>query len=468
MLGRAVTFALLPLYTRVLAPDDFGALDLTLALSAFALVTVAVEVTQGLARTLPERADPADQAAETGTALTFGALAYGAFLVLGLIAAPWAGSALFARPDGATLISFGVAWVAFTGLLAIAQARLRFSLRPSAYAVSNGVLALGSAVASALLVLVLHFGAVGVLAGQVLGAVAALAISLRLAQPKPRFGIDRARLRAMLAFSLPLVPASVAVIGASYADRVTVGALLGLGDLGVYGVAVRIAALVGVLVIGFQNAIVPLIYANYRDPTTPSALARLARLYVGGSIVLVAGLALLGPEVVAIMATPAFGRAAVVLPLLASTVLLSSLANVAPGLAIERHTRPMAAIAIGCAVVTISLNLLLVPWFGITGAALASVAGAALTLFLTAALGQRRYRIPFDGPAILAGALVAGVVVAGTTVVAPAPGQDVPLRFGVMIIAVGLVIAIGLVRVSELVAAARGLGQLISRWGRGA
>src|SRR6266542_6102940 len=70
--GRLVNFILLPVLAAVLVPQDFGAVDLTLALASFALVTVALEVAQGLARSYPEATSDEERARFAGSAIAFG------------------------------------------------------------------------------------------------------------------------------------------------------------------------------------------------------------------------------------------------------------------------------------------------------------------------------------------------------------------------------------------------------------
>ena len=50
ILVRGVSIVLVPFYTRVLTPGDYGALDMLTVLAGLINVTVALEITQGLAR----------------------------------------------------------------------------------------------------------------------------------------------------------------------------------------------------------------------------------------------------------------------------------------------------------------------------------------------------------------------------------------------------------------------------------
>ena len=56
VLARGISFFLLPLYTRALAPADYGAVDMLTMLVTLANLSVALEISQGLARFYPDAA----------------------------------------------------------------------------------------------------------------------------------------------------------------------------------------------------------------------------------------------------------------------------------------------------------------------------------------------------------------------------------------------------------------------------
>ena len=54
ILVRSVSLLLVPIYTRILSPTDYGIVDLITLFTAFVGVTVALEIGQSLARYLPD------------------------------------------------------------------------------------------------------------------------------------------------------------------------------------------------------------------------------------------------------------------------------------------------------------------------------------------------------------------------------------------------------------------------------
>jgi O-antigen/teichoic acid export membrane protein len=233
-------------------------------------------------------------------------------------------------------------------------------------------------------------------------------------------------------------------------DRLAIASSLSLTDLGQYAVAVRVAAVVGLLVVAFQFAVTPLTYAFHRDPATPEALARMARLYAGAAVVLIGALAWIGPELIRVMAGDRYDAAVPVLPVVAAVPLLAGFANLAPGLALLRSTRLMALIAILGAALTTVLNFTLVPRFGIVAAGWSSAIGTGTALLLTIGYGQSRYAIPWERLALIV-AVTAGAGVLLLTPALHANGADgLLVRTAIFAVIVAVTVVAGIIRPSDV------------------
>ena len=88
------------------------------------------------------------------------------------------------------------------------------------------------------------------------------------------------RLKEMLLFSAPLVPSGIAVFVSHYIDRLMINRFLSLGDLGVYGIGFRLSSIVGLVMVGFQSALTPLIYTNYHLSDTPKQIEAIFRAFL--------------------------------------------------------------------------------------------------------------------------------------------------------------------------------------------
>jgi O-antigen/teichoic acid export membrane protein len=216
----------------------------------------------------------------------------------------------------------------------------------------------------------------------------------------------------MLRFSLPLTVSSLALFLAAYGDRLVLRSTLGFHDLGVYGVAARIAGGVTLAINGFQLGAAPLIYRHHDAPDTPATLAQLLRLFLGAALVAVVALAALSEEIVRLFATADYAAASPIVPLLALGIVFANLYIFVPGLTIRHMTRRFAAISIANAAATLLLTIVLVSAWGAIGAACAVTTGSAGGFLLHAVASQRVYPLPIEWRRIAAGIAITVATIA--------------------------------------------------------
>src|SRR5207253_3408143 len=163
---------------------------------------------------------------------------------------------------------------------------------------------------------------IGAMIGQLAGALAAALALFVLSRRAYTLDFDRHKLRAMLAFSFPLVPSGVGVFLNGFADRIVLQHARSLADVGVYGVAFRIATIVALLLAGFQGAATPLILARHKEPTTPRELARIFRLFSAVALIAFLVVSLFADTEVRVLASAAYARADILVPYLFMSALL--------------------------------------------------------------------------------------------------------------------------------------------------
>ncbi|MBP8145407.1 MAG: oligosaccharide flippase family protein [Inhella sp.] len=436
ILSRGLAFLIVPLYSRLLVPGDYAALDLIATAGVLVNLIVPLEVGQGMAREWAEAPDDAARRRMAGTALAFTACAYALFLALALpladaLAARWIGS-----PAYGGALALGAVQMALNGLFLQLQGQFRWSRRPLAYgavSVLQAALSLGLGVAGAR-----WQGLQGVLAGQALAAGLAAAVAFVALRTEMAPVFSREALRKMLAFSLPLVPSGAASFIAFYGNRGLLSTLAGLDQVGLYAVAARIAALTTLLIVGVQGALTPLVYAHHARPGVPAQLARFFAGFVALALALSLAVSLFAAELVAI-AQGAYAPAAALLPWLAPAALLAQMYIFAPGLGIARRTRTQLALMALAAAASVLLNALLIPRFGALGAAVANLGVSALFFGSWWVAGQRLYPLPVAWPPLVAALAAYGGALAlgGFTTSGPLRAALL-LGFGATVWALGL------------------------------
>ena len=246
-------------------------------------------------------------------------------------------------------------------------------------------------------VLASGFGLVGLavsfVGARAISLIAAWALAAGQIGPfRPAF--DRARWLALQRQALPFGAFIIVLHLYSYADTVMLGVIRGDGETGLYNAAYRVYE--GLANVGqvLQTVLIPRLSRHY--VANRGAYRRLARrgLLAGGLLApatAAAGL-LLGERAIVLLFGPAYASAEQVLQLLSIgfVVVLPLCALHAVALSAGAGTWLLRTAVAGC-VANVALNLVLIPRFGMHGAAAATVAGEALSVAVLA--GGLRHHI---------------------------------------------------------------------------
>lgn len=397
VLTRGITFILLPVYTRILTPEEFGLLDYFVALGAIASIIVTLEIMQGLARYIPEYLDDEKMKREyASSCLLFVIGNYSLMLVLIVTSSTRLSILLLDTPDKADLIELAAWSFWMTGVLNVLHGQLRWELRAAASTLLSLLVALLTVACTLVLVVWLQWGLRGALLAQVVGGFLALLPSLYLTRSSFSLRFSRAVLRRMLAFSVPLIPSSLAVVFALYIDRIALKEFMSLEDVGVYAVGQKISLVVTLALIGFRSALTPLVYANHSKKTTPGDLAQVFRFFCLVSLICVLSISVFAREIVEVISAEAFHEAANIVPFLVFGALLSNMYIFAPGLEIRKKTGFIALINIFTALFGVLLNYKLIPVFGIVGAAVSALLSFGVGFLVYMYASQCLYPVPHN------------------------------------------------------------------------
>lgn len=395
LLSKGLAIFLLPLYTRVLSPGDFGAYDLLISLGVLANLAVALEISQGLARHWADTEEQAARVRLASTSLWFTVLMYGLFLLSGLLAASQLNAWVLGNEAYLDAFLLGLGFIAANGVYYLLLNQFRWELRSKAYALVSFAYALLTLLFAALFCLLLEMGLEGVMLAQLLAASCSVCLCLWLLRGTFGFCFDGQQLAAMLRFSAPLVPAGLAVFVSLYINRFALSYFGSLEEVGLYGIGSRVAGLSTLLILGVQAALTPLVYQHYRDAETPAQIARLFGWFMAVALAGCLFLALFARELLTLFATPEYIAGAALVAVLAPALLLSQMYIFAPGIAIAKKTHWQLWVTLLSAAVSGVANWLLVPLWGIWGAAVSTLL-ASLVFFLSWLwLSQRLYRIPY-------------------------------------------------------------------------
>jgi O-antigen/teichoic acid export membrane protein len=209
---------------------------------------------------------------------------------------------------------------------------------------------------------------------------------------------DRELLRRMNRFGLPLVPSGVALWALNFSDRFFLAHIAGQDDVGRYSLGVRIASAMVLLLVAFRTAWPAFAYSidDDREARRTYGFVLTYLLFVACWLSLALGV--LAPWIVRVLARDdAFWAGAdVVAPLAFAGTLWGAYTVVSIGIGRLKRTQFNWVITGSAAALDVVLNVLLIPPYGIRGAAAAALTAFALMFVAMAVYAQRLYPVPYQ------------------------------------------------------------------------
>jgi O-antigen/teichoic acid export membrane protein len=390
-------FVLVPLYTRYLAPSEFG---------VYALVDVAilllVTVTQlkfdvSYLKWFAEL-ELSRRGELLSTVLAVGGLGSAvAGAVLSAVVLSHAGHAWL----GGTTRGFGwflLPLVVFENLQGILLTDLRARRHAVGYS-TVAVCRLFVIVGATYYLLAMHHeGIRAVFAGRLVGDAAGLLILAALCLRKMEWKFRSSILKPMLRFGIPLIWSVIAVTLQDASGRYFLSRHGSLEAVGLLGAAIKLGAIFQVLVNNpFGVAWGGMLFQIVKLPNARMVYSKIFSYVYVFSIGIALILTVLGPTLFRLFTSPAYYSASVVLPL----ILLVRTANVieqpaSTGIYLAGRTGLLSVLYSIALCVNVVLLYLLVPKYGILGVGWAWLLASAVVPFLMVIWGQKSYPLTFN------------------------------------------------------------------------
>jgi O-antigen/teichoic acid export membrane protein len=434
-----VGFLVLPVLTRKLEPTGLGVLAITQTLVSLGWTVTGSWLVAAVIRELPAHRARNDVPGFTRTLRrSLGLVAVGLTVFAGLMAVAAVGSTAIAD-------NFGLVLAAAAGLVVqnIAVSLFAAGLRPRSYAAVEitarvGGIGLGVALVFA------GYDVAGYLAGIAASSFVVGLVGLWFAWPRERGTPAGApEVRSWLHYGVPVSAAATLGWFLAFIDRYILAFLRDEAAVGIYTMGNVLGdRLVMVPVMAFAAATGPLLvtaFERHGRPEVERLLTVYSRVILLVALPCVALIAATGPDLVTLIAGInyfRYGEAATVAPIVACgsvMIALAGLANI--GLAVSKQTRYAAAsTAIGLAL-NIAFNLLLIPVWGIIGAAIATPLGNAAYLAATCYWSRRYVTWRFPWGTFVRTCLAAGACYA---VAVSIPLGKLPLERIVLMVIAGM------------------------------
>lgn len=403
IVGRFLGFLLIPFYTNVLSTAEFGIYSYIYAFLGFFNVVYIYGMDAAFMKyhSLAEESEKKETFSTPFLFVVFTSLILSAFFFLFSIQIS---GLLQIQNEYKHLINYFSLILLFDAIVLIPFANLRLQRKAKKFAAIKLINILLNLGLNFVLILYYWMGVEGIFISNVVASAATFLILIPDIFTNLSFSIVSKKLKTMLKFALPYLPASFAAMMVQVIDVPIVRFLTNDDTLGIYRANYKLGIFMMLVVSMFQYAWQPFFLTNAKEKDAKEIFAKVLTLFVVAASLLWVALSLFIDDIAAFEFLP--GRSLIgkeflsgvhIVPIILLGYLFFGMyINFQAGLYIEEKTKYFPLVTGLGAAANVIVNFLLIPVWGIYGAAVAT-----LVSYLVMAVGlfivtQRFYKINYE------------------------------------------------------------------------
>jgi len=395
---KFIGLILFPIYTKHLSISEYGILGILEVSTQILVAIFGCALYSGFFRYYYDKEFSRKQKSMFFTLLLF--LLF-SVLIMFIIFIPISSSLsnlLFDSPEYSYLLTLMIISSGIQIINNIPSTLIRLLEKPVLFSTANIIRLIITLILTIYFIVPLGRGLEGIYEAQIIGQISYFIFLMRFTLRNIEFKFNKKGLRTILIFSLPLALSAVSVVAITIIDRYALKFLTELKDVGLYSAAYKISNVIAFIISASQLAITPIIYKKINDPDNKRFYSKIMTYSTYVVIIMVCGLSVFGKEVVKVLAQHIdYWDAFKLIPILSFSILFGMLRYTATtGLNIAKRTQVLAIITTTTVILNLLLNILLIPYFRATGAAIASLVTQVLYFISVYYFSQKYYYIPYE------------------------------------------------------------------------
>jgi len=387
----------LPIFMRVLLPEDFGALALAQIYGVIVGSLASFGMASGYNRYYFEYCEDLRKTGQLFfTTIGFVFVLSIVILLLTLIFQSSLGKIILQSDNRSELLIWALAGTLLINLRLFFLTYLRNVERPKQYVMNTVVFGFMNLFFSIYFVIVGKAGVIGVLYGQVLASsLILLALLVQFFRELP-VAWSTPMLKAALRIGGPTVPATLFGFLSNHIDKYLIVLMSGVGDVGIYSIGQKIAGLILTFMTSLQNVFTPGIYqrmfANKGGSSAEISKYLLPYIYV--LVLFALMLALFSEEIVTFFVPAQFYGTIDIIIVFSLFYAILIFAKVSgEQLVFVKQTYLLTVVVIGTGLFNTLLNIPFILKWGAVGAATATLFSRIIAVAVIVILAQKYYKI---------------------------------------------------------------------------
>ena len=369
---KGIGFVLLPLYTTYLSPTDYGIQAVVTSIASFLSMLLALDIDSAARRFYFKYNEDKEKARSMyGTAavvIIINSFFWGGLIILlhNYILSPILGEVSFYP-----YVLLGLLYVLVNPLYLLYQSYLQTIQDGVTYGVNAFIYIIIQIGLNVLLLVVFNLGVLAILYSQLIVAVLFfIYVAIRFL-PTLKIGIDKVFLKEALKYSLPIIPHTLANWSNDTLDKLFVNKIRSAADTGIFGLAQQYSSVVSIA----SNAINQAYFPWFMQKSDKGEFGIIKKVSLASSLfvcVLASFFALFSKEILDIMiSNPEYSGVYLLIPFLVFAYVYKTFYLYFVDVLFLKDTKVIFTITWTTVAFSICANLVLIPFMGIIGAAIA-------------------------------------------------------------------------------------------------
>lgn len=412
---KIVGLVLIPLYTnpKYFSIDDFGIMGI--------LEITGLVLTAGMASALPQSLirwfwDPKYKDNQKGIffiTIVTQIIVSAVFCILLLPFSDKFSEVIFSKPDYSKVLSLVILASSIQAINNITNTLIRLQSRSLLYTLTNLFKLTLVLSLTIYFITVKKMGIEGIYLAQVVGnGVVVLALSGYTVK-NSRVFFDRTIFLSMNSYGFPLFLANISSVLLNVIDRYSLNSLALLKSVALYTLAFKITSVLKLAVSdSMKLALGPMMLKKIGSPDITRFYSKVLTYSSYVLMFAIVGVSLVSYELIKVMAnSKQFWDAVVIIPILSLSVFFVNLKDVTIyGLHVAKKTRVIGFIVVLSSVLSLGLNLLLIPIWDITGSAIATLISQLVYFYACFYFAQKVFYVPYELRKIFILVFVGGIL----------------------------------------------------------
>lgn len=398
LMSRVVGLILIPIYTRFISPSEYGILAIILMVGSMVVISLEMGLNTAVFRYYFKFTEEKKRILVISNVF-FYILVLGMVITAILIFASESISSLFLKtPYYAPYFVLMLVTMYLRVLKNVPLAVLRAREKSIIYSMLSILDLIAGIVLNIYFVVILKRGVMGILEAGFIVGVITTPLFLIFIRRDIYLHISRNLLAKLLKFGLPLVPANMAILVLTLSGRYFLTVFSSLKQVGLYALGQKLGLIISILLVQpFQLIWPTMMYSVSGEKHANVYYSRILTYF----LIIIGGVALIlsafSKEFTALIASPDYLRAYKVIPFIAfSYVAYGTYFIVSVGINLKEKTYYLPWIVGSTAVLNLILNYILIPQFGMMGAALSSFISYINLAIINYFVNKKLYKIEYD------------------------------------------------------------------------